>query len=75
MSQKITYQKIVSNFEKMIDVNTPIIYINDYDFARVDELIAEVVGGHKKLSGTPQRALPTSNSKRRRPTTRLRSSC
>ena len=53
MCQKITYQKIVSNFEKMIDVNTPIIYINDYDFARVDELIAEVVGGHKIVEWNP----------------------
>lgn len=28
----------------MIDVNTPIICIQDYDFARIDELIKEVVG-------------------------------
>lgn len=37
-------QKIISSFQKMIDVNTPIIYINDFDFVRVDKLIAEVVG-------------------------------
>ncbi len=31
----------------MIDVNIPIIYINDYDFARVDQLILQVVGSKK----------------------------
>ena len=36
--------KIVSNLQKMIDVNTPIIYICDYDFVRVDELIAQAIG-------------------------------
>ena len=24
-------KKVISDFQKMIDVNTPIIYINDYD--------------------------------------------
>lgn len=28
----------------MIDVNTPIIYINDYDFVRIDELIEQAIG-------------------------------
>lgn len=36
--------KIISNFQKLIDVNTPIICIQDYDFARVDEIIKAVVG-------------------------------
>lgn len=35
---------VKSRFQKMIDVNTPIIYINDYDFVRVDELIKSVIG-------------------------------
>ena len=35
---------IINNFRKMIDVNTPIICIQDYDFARIDELIKDVVG-------------------------------
>lgn len=35
---------IITGFRKMIDVNTPIICIQDYDFARIDELIGEVVG-------------------------------
>lgn len=37
---------IISNFQKMIDVNTPIIYINHYDFPRVDKIIDEVVGNN-----------------------------
>jgi len=40
--------KIVSNLQKLIDVNTPIIYINDYDFVRVDELIAQAISIDKK---------------------------
>ena len=31
--------RVVGAFRKLIDVNTPIIYINDYDFVRVDEII------------------------------------
>ena len=34
---------VISDFQKYIDVNLPIIYINDFDFARVDELIGKVV--------------------------------
>lgn len=36
--------KIVFNLQKMIDVNTPIIYICDYDFVRIDELIVQAIG-------------------------------
>ena len=36
--------KVINDFRKMIDVNTPIICIQDYDFARIDELIEIVVG-------------------------------
>ena len=39
---------IVSNLQKLIDVNTPIIYINDYDFVRVDELIVQAISIDKK---------------------------
>ena len=35
--------KVIAAFQKMIDVNTPIIYIHDYDFVRVDALIRQVV--------------------------------
>lgn len=38
--------KVISEFQKMLDVNTPIIYINDYDFARIDEYIEKVVGSN-----------------------------
>ena len=34
-------KKVISDFQKMIDVNTPIIYINDYDFVRIDEIIVD----------------------------------
>ena len=46
-------EKIISSFQKMIDVNTPIIYINDYDFVRVDELISKVVGNKKIQEWNP----------------------
>ena len=44
---------IISNFQKMIDVNTPIIYIQDYDFVRVDELIGRVVNDKKIFEWNP----------------------
>lgn len=46
-------KKIISNFQKMIDVNTPIIYINDYDFVRVDEIIRKIVGSSKVFEWNP----------------------
>ena len=33
----------------MIDVNIPIIYINEYDFVRIDETIEAAVGNSKKI--------------------------
>lgn len=42
-------RKTISSFNKMIDVNTPIIYIHDYDYVRVDELIKRVVGTKAKI--------------------------
>ena len=35
--------KVNLDIQKMIDVNTPIIYINTYDFVRVDYAISQVV--------------------------------
>lgn len=35
--------KVNLEIQKMIDVNTPIIYIKDYDFVRVDDAISQVV--------------------------------
>lgn len=46
-------QKLISSFQKMIDVNTPIIYINDHDFVRVDELISKVVGNKDIVEWNP----------------------
>ena len=40
-------KKIISDFQKMIDVNTPIRYINDYDLVRIDEIMVEIVGNSK----------------------------
>lgn len=37
----------------MIDVNTPIICIQDYDFARIDELIGKVVGSKNVYEWNP----------------------
>lgn len=54
-------KKVISNFQKMIDVNTPVIYINDYDFVRIDEFIAEIVGNSKVFEWNP--ATGTTNFK------------
>lgn len=54
-------KKIISDFQKMIDVNTPIIYINDYDFVRIDEIIKEIVGTSKVFEWNP--ATGTTNFK------------
>ena len=37
-----------SNLQKLIEVNTPIIWINDYDYVRVDELIVAALGESSK---------------------------
>ena len=54
-------KKVITNFQKMIDVNTPIIYINDYDFVRIDEIIVEIVGNCKVFEWNP--ATGTTNFK------------
>lgn len=54
-------KKIISDFQKMIDVNTPIIYINDYDFVRIDEIITEIVCNSKVFEWNP--ATGTTNFK------------
>lgn len=54
-------KKVISDFQKMIDVNTPIIYINDYDFVRMDEIIKEIVGTSKVFEWNP--ATGTTNFK------------
>ena len=37
--------QVLSRFKKLVDVNAPIIYINEYDFVRADACIAAVIGG------------------------------
>ena len=54
-------KKVITNFQKMIDVNTPIIYINDYDFVRIDEILVEIVGNSKVFEWNP--ATGTTNFK------------
>ena len=44
---------IIDKFRKLIDVNTPIIYIQDYDFVRVDEFIERCTRGSKKHEWNP----------------------
>lgn len=45
--------KIQSELRKMIDVNAPIIYINNYDYVRTDELIVETVGSKNIVEWNP----------------------
>ncbi|MBQ5538768.1 MAG: hypothetical protein IIU03_00850, partial [Bacteroidales bacterium] len=40
---------IIANLKKMIDVNTPIIYIDDYDFTRVDYLLKQTLGSATEI--------------------------
>lgn len=43
----------VSRIQKLIDVNMPIIYIDDFDFARIDALIGDAVGKTKVVEWCP----------------------
>lgn len=36
--------KVVQSVRKRIDINSPIIYFNEYDYARVDEIISLAIG-------------------------------
>lgn len=45
--------RVQLDFQKMIDVNTPIIYIHAYDFVRVDDVISKVVGGSRLIEWNP----------------------
>lgn len=42
-----------SSLQKLIDINIPIIYINDYDFARVDEIISLALKNKKVYEWNP----------------------
>lgn len=43
----------IRSFQRMIDVNIPIIYIHDYDFVRIDELILQVTANKKVFEWNP----------------------
>lgn len=38
-------EEIIENLRKMIDINIPIIYINDYDTVRINKIIEEAASG------------------------------
>lgn len=59
----------ILDFRKMVDVNIPIIYICNYDFVRVDALIAEAVAGAPVKEWTP--ALGLVNFASKTPETKL----
>ena len=44
---------VIPTLQKMIEVNTPIIYINDYDFARVDNIIYRAIQNKKVYEWNP----------------------
>ncbi len=41
--------KLSKNLQKLLDVNIPVIYIDDYDYTRVDEIIKEACGKNVKI--------------------------
>ena len=46
-------KKTIASFQKMVDVNTPIIYIQEYDFVRTDTLISKALDGKKIIEWNP----------------------
>ncbi len=42
-------EKVISQFQKLVDVNVPLIYINDYDFMRADAYVAEIIDKNNVL--------------------------
>ena len=45
--------KIVEDFRKMVDVNRHIIYIHNFDFARVDEIVRKAIGKETVIEWNP----------------------
>ena len=58
--------KVISDFQKMLDVNIPIIYIHNHDFVRVDEMIADAVGKNVRIEEWNS-AVATVNFKNKEP--------
>lgn len=44
---------LINNLKKLMDVNIPIIYIHDFDFARVDALVREAIGKARVIEWNP----------------------
>lgn len=42
--------KIIDEFRKLRDVNTPIIIIEDFDYARIDDILVQAVGGEDLIA-------------------------
>ena len=55
--------RVQLDFQKMIDVNTPIIYIHAYDFVRVDDIISKVVGESRIMEWNPITGLTNFSTK------------
>lgn len=52
-----------AEFSTLLDVNTPIIYIQDHDFVRVDEFICECTQGTEKKEWNPATGVTNYNTK------------
>ncbi len=58
--------KVISDFQKMLDVNIPIIYIHNHDFVRVDEMITGAVDKNVRIEEWNS-AVATVNFKNKEP--------
>lgn len=58
--------RCLSSLQKLIDINIPIIYINDYDFARVDDIISFVLGSKTIYEWNPATGVTDFKSKQSR---------
>lgn len=52
-------EKLKENLRKLIDVNSPIIYINDFDFTRVDELLLNTISDANVIEWSPGERIPS----------------
>lgn len=57
---------VVSDLQKMIDVNLPIIYIHNFDFVRVDEIVKKAIGDALVTEWNPATGLTNFKTKAER---------